>query len=163
MIRTAASRRVFPVLIAIATLTLTACGSSARRSSAPGFPADRQAYGAETSEAAVRTFLDAAAADDYPRMWAVFGTEDGAAIIQFGVEEIEARMIILSRLLRNNGYELRVQNLASYGPNRVRYVVQLLGTRNGNVVLPVLTVPDSGNRWFVEQIDMRRLTTGSSP
>lgn len=111
----------------------------------------------------MRIFLDAAAADDYPRMWAVFGTEDGAAIERFGVADIEARMIVLSRLLRNNGYEMRVENLASYGPKRVRYMVQLRGTRKGNVVLPVLTVPDGTNRWFVEQLDINRITKGSSP
>lgn len=163
MIGSAASRWKLPVLITVTTLMLTACGSSSRRSGTPGLPADRQAYGADTSEAAVRTFLDAAAADDYPSMWAVFGTEDGAAIERFGVRDIEARMIVLSQLLRNNGYEMRVENLASYGPDRVRYIVQLRGTRNGDVALPVLTVPDGSNRWFVEQFDMNRITTGSTP
>lgn len=162
MIRTASSCCVFPALIAVMTLTLTACGSSSRPSDVPGWPADRQAYGADTSEAAVRAFLDAAAAYDYPGMWAVFGTKDGAAIERFGVKDIEARMIVLSRLLRNNGYEMHVENLASYGPNRVRYIVELRGTRKGNVALPVLTVPDGSNRWFVEQLDVNRITTGSS-
>ena len=115
------------------------------------------------SELAVRTFLDAASADDYPRMWRVFGTKDGPAVEQFGIPEIEARMIVLAQLLKNSGYHLRVANLASYGPDRVRYEAQLEGTRKGNVVIPILTVPAGRDRWFVEQLDMDALTGSSFP
>jgi len=157
-----ARQRVQSSLMAVAAVIMTACGSSPRQSTA-GAPTGQQTFGAETSEAAVRTFLDAAAVDDYPRMWAVFGTENGAVVHEYGVQEIEPRMIVLAGLLRNSGYEMRVANLATYGPKRIRYVVQLRNTRAGNVSLPVLTVPDGSGRWFVEQFDMARLTETSGP
>lgn len=111
----------------------------------------------------MRTFLDAVATDDYPRMWRVFGTESGPAVENFGIPEIEARMIVLARLLKNDGYELRVANMASYGPDRIRYEARMEGTRKGSVTVPILTVPADGDRWFVEQLDMDALTAGSLP
>ncbi len=152
-------RRVSPTVFALFVLAWGACSSSSRPADAP-IPGQR-IYGADTSEAAVRAFLDAAAADDYPEMWAVFGTAEGPAVEEFGIAETEARMVVLARLLRNNGYEMRVANLASYGPDRVRYEVRMEGTRKGSVVVPVLTVPDDRERWFVEQLDMGSLTSGS--
>jgi hypothetical protein len=112
---------------------------------------------------AVRTFLDAAAADDYPRMWRVFGTKDGPAVEQFGIPEIEARMIVLAQLLRNSGYDLQVVNRAAYGPDRIRYEARLEGSRKGAVMVPILTVPAGGDRWFVEQLDMDALTGSTLP
>ncbi len=163
MIQTATRRHMLVSLTALVALAMTACGSSSRQFDTAGLPAGQQAYGASTSEQAVRTFFDAAAADDYPGMWAVFGTEDGSAVERFGIQEIEPRMIVLAGLLRNGGYEMRVSNLAIYGPDRVRYMVQLRNTRNGTVDLPVLTVPDGNGQWFVEQLDMDRIAPGSSP
>lgn len=163
MNRIAAFLRMRALLVTIVALTMTACGSSPGRVNAALFPAGQVAYGASTSEDAVRRFFDAAAVDDYPRMWAVFGTEDGPAVERFGIVEIEQRMIVLAGLLRNSGYEMRVANLASYGPNRVRYLVQLRNTRNGTVSLPLLTIPDKDGRWFVEQLVMDRITPLPSP
>jgi len=157
--RSVFGRRVSPAVLVLSVFTWAACNSSGRHADSP-IPG-QQVYGADTSEAAVRAFLDAAAADDYPRMWAVFGTAEGPAVEEFGIPELEARMVVLARLLRNRGYEMRVVNLASYGPDRVRYEVRLDGTRKGSVVVPVLTVPDGRERWFVEQLDMGPLTSGS--
>jgi len=152
-------RRIVPSVLVMVALSWSACSSS-NRSAEVAVP--RQGpYGASTSEAAVRTFLDAAAADDYPRMWAVFGTADGPAVERFGVAEIEARMIVLAQLLRNSSYDMRVANFATHGPDRVRYEVRLEGTRKGSVMVPVLTVPDRSDRWFVEQLDLDPLTSGS--
>ncbi len=164
MNRIAAFRRAqASSLVAVVALVMTACGSSSGQFDAAGFPAVQQAYGTNTSEEAVRAFFDAAAVDDYPRMWAVFGNEDGPAVERFGVQEIEPRMIVLAGLLRNSGYELRVSNLAMYGPKRVRYIVLLRETRKGTVSLPVITVPGRDGQWFVEQLDMDRMTVVSSP
>lgn len=163
MNRTATRRHMQVSLTALVVLAMTACGSSSRQVDRAGSPAGQQAYGANTSEQAVRTFLDAAAADDYPRMWAVFGTKDGPAVERFGIQEIEPRMIILAGLLRNRGYQMRVANLASYGSERVRYMVKLRDTRNGTIELPVLTTPDRTGQWFVEQLEMDRMAPATSP
>lgn len=164
MNRIAAFRRAqASSLVAVVALVMTACGSSSGRFDAAGIPPVQQTYGTNTSEEAVRVFFDAAAVDDYPRMWAVFGNEDGPAVERFGVQEIEPRMIVLAGLLRNSGYELRVSNLAMYGPKRVRYMVLLRETRKGTVSLPVITIPDQDGQWFVEQLEMDRMTVVSSP
>lgn len=161
MIQPAACRSLSAFLFAVLALTTAACGSSPPQSST-GIAGGQQVYGADTSEEAVRAFLDAVATDDLPGMWAVFGTEDGAFVERFGIQETEPRMFILAGLLRNTGYDMRVENFASYGPKRVRYLVQLRDTKNGTVDLPILTVPDDDGHWFVEQLDMDRMTPSSS-
>ncbi len=127
--------------------------------SSPPSPPDT-AYGAVSSEAAVRGFLDAANSGDYDRMGALFGTEKGPAIRELGIEELEARMIVLSKLLRNGGYELRQANLSMLGPDRVRWEAALRSSRKGDVVVPVVTTPDRGGRWFVEWLNVDALTAG---
>lgn len=133
-----------------------ACASSG----APREP-EEPAYGAATSEAAVRAFLDGARAKDYRAMAAHFGTTMGPAEKRFGVAEVEQRMIFLAALLRHDSYQLRVANLAQLGPERVRYVAVLVGTRRGTVELPVVTVPASDGRWYVEQLEVDAL--GATP
>lgn len=146
----------------LAALTVAACGSGSASANnpAPMAVAPAGGYGAESSESAVSRFLDAAATENYPGMWAVFGTSQGAAIERFGVAETESRMVVLSRLLRHRDYEMRVSNLAGLGPNRVRYEVRMNGTRKGDVMVPVVTVPDARGRWYVEQLDADRLSGG---
>jgi len=161
VIHTAACRRLQAFLYAVLALTTAACGSAPPQSST-GIAGGQQVFGADTSEAAVRAFFDAVATDDLPGMWAVFGTEDGAFVERFGIQETELRMFTLAGLLSNTGYDMRVENFASYGPKRVRYVVHLRDTKNGTVDLPVLTVPDADGHWFVEQLDMDRMTPSTS-
>lgn len=153
-----------PIAIGILVTLGAACGSSSSNRSAynpaPVAVAPAGGYGADTSESAVSRFLDAAAAENYSGMWAVFGTSQGAAIERFGVAETESRMVVLSRLLRHRSYEMRVSNLAGLGPNRVRYEVRMNGTRKGDVMVPVVTVPDADGRWYVEQLEADRLSGG---
>lgn len=118
-------------------------------------------YGAATPENAVVQFLDAAQNEDYEGMWTVFGTSEGPAIERFGVQEVEARMVVLSRLLKHRDYELQVANLAGLGPNRTRYEVRMEGTRKGRVVVPFVTAHDDGGRWYVERLDADRLSGGT--
>lgn len=155
--------RRFSVLGGLLVAALgAACGSGggSPNNPAPVAVAPAGGYGAESSESAVSRFLDAAAAENYAGMWAVFGTSQGAAIERFGVVETESRMVVLSRLLRHTDYEMRVSNLAGLGPNRVRYEVRMNGTRKGDVMVPVVTVPDGRGRWYVEQLDAGRLSGG---
>lgn len=145
--------RIAAPLLVLACAALVACASSGPSPSSGEGP-----YGAVSSEAAVRGFLDAADAEDYRRMGQLFGTERGPAVDAFGIEEVEARMIVLSKLLQHTGYTLRQSNLAMLGPDRVRWEAALEGSRNGNVVVPVITVPTGGGRWFVERLTLDALT-----
>jgi hypothetical protein len=148
-----------------ALLALAACGSSGSSNRTGYNPAPvavppAGGYGADSSESAVARFLDAAASENYAGMWAVFGTSEGAAIERFGVAETESRMVVLSRLLKHRDYEMRVSNLAGLGPNRVRYEVRMVGTRKGDVMVPMVTVSDGRGRWYLEQFEADRLSGG---
>lgn len=144
------------VLLALATGALTACSTN----SAGG--TDRS-YGAPTSEMAVRGFLDGANADDYTRMSDLFGNDRGPAIERLGVTNVEQRMIFLSSILKHSSYELRQANLAQLGPDRIRWEASMAGTRKGQVVVPIITVPDGDGRWYVERLNLDALTASSVP
>ena len=120
-------------------------------------------YGAPTSEMAVRGFLDGANAEDYVQMSDLFGTDDGPAVERFGVTDVEQRMIFLSKLLKHESYDLRQANLAQLGPNRVRWEARLEGTRKGDVLVPIVTVPDGRGRWFVERLNVDALSATTVP
>ncbi len=118
------------------------------------------AWGAATSEMAVRTFMDAANVEDFGTMSNLFGTADGPAMEEYGVADVEARMIFLSRLLKHESYTLNQVNLAMLGPDRIRYEVRLTGTRKGDVTVPTIVVPDKSGRWFVERLNVDALAAG---
>lgn len=150
-------------LVALTTVALAACGSSrgAGSSGSAEVSAPVGGYGAESAESAIHRFLDAAQAENYEGMWTVFGTADGPAIERFGVQETESRMIVLARLLKHDGYELRLANLAGLGPRRSRYEVRMTGTRKGSVMVPFVTAQDGRGRWYVEQLQADRLSGGN--
>ena len=146
--RSAADRWV----IGIAMLLTTGCASSG------GTARDNVRYGAATSGQAVAGFLDAGNTRDYDRMGRLFGTKSGPAEAEFGIAEIEQRMIVISSLILHETYTMSEQNLAGLGENRVRYVVTLSGTRKGTVRVPVVTTVDAEARWFVEWLELQSLT-----
>jgi len=157
--RHATGRRATAALALAGALGFVAAGCGGGSPGA-GVSSPVGGYGAATSENAVVQFLDAAQNEDYEGMWTVFGTTRGPAIQRFGVQETEARMVVLSRLLKHRDYELRVANLAGLGPDRTRYEVRMEGTRKGNVMVPFVTVHDGRGRWYVEQLDADRLSGG---
>jgi len=112
---------------------------------------------------AVRGFLDGANADDYSRMSDLFGTEDGPAVDRFGVTDVEQRMIFLAGILKHESYELQQANLAQLGPDRIRWDARMTGTRKGEVVVPIITVPDGAGRWYVERLNLDALTASPVP
>ena len=156
MIRFARARSAWFALLLAGAAGLSSCASS----SSGGSGGVGAAAGAATSEMAVRGFLDAANVEDYSRMMNLFGTENGLAVDEFGVQDVEARMIFLSQLLKHESYTLSQVNLAMLGPDRVRYEVQMSGTRKGSVVVPVIAVPDGSGRWYVERLNVDALTAG---
>lgn len=111
-------------------------------------------YGAPTSEMAVRGFLDGANVEDYERMSELFGTDAGPAVARLGITEVEQRMIVIAKMLKHESYDISQANLAQLGPDRVRWEARLEGTRKGDVVVPVITVPDEAGRWFVERLNL---------
>ncbi|WP_420448178.1 hypothetical protein [Candidatus Palauibacter sp.] len=107
-------------------------------------------YGAESAEVAIGRFLDAARLRDYPAMARLFGTAEGPAERRWGRVETERRMFVLASLLAPRAYGLR-SNPVSEAGGASRWMVDLAGTRNGDVSLPFI-VTSQGDRWFVERI-----------
>ncbi len=151
-------RRYGVAVLAAAMVVATVSGCSTRTSTQGG--AD---HGASTSEMAVRGFLDGANADNYQQMSDLFGTDKGPAVDQFGVTDIEQRMIFLAGILKHESYDLQQANLAQLGPDRIRWEARMTGTRKGSVVVPVVTVPDRAGRWYVEILNLDALTASIVP
>lgn len=156
------AKRVAAGVSLLAAFAFAACGGSGGGSASPGAGVAPPAsgYGAASSDQAVIRFLDAAQSENYEGMWTVFGTAQGPAIERFGVQEVEARMIVLSRLLKHDDYQLHLSNLAGLGPNRARYEVRMQGTRKGVVMVPFVAAHDPQGRWYVEQLEADRLSGG---
>lgn len=120
--------------------------------------ADDDTYGATSAELAVRGFLDAAAGHRYTEMAHLFGTSDGPAEKEFGVDEVEQRMVVLSKLLQHASFTLREPELRVFGPDHQWFVADMTGTRKGAVEVPIVTARTDQDRWFIEQIDLGPLT-----
>lgn len=115
--------------------------------------------GGTSSMAAAEDFLQAANAENYARMTALFGTKKGSAVKRFGLSEVEQRMVVLSALLKHSEYDLQPETNRAVNASQIRYVARLLGTRKGTVDVPIVTATD-GNRWFVEKLEMEQLAGG---
>jgi hypothetical protein len=72
-------------------------------------------------------------------------------------------MIFLAGLLKHQAFELQQANLAQAGPGRIRWEARMEGTRKGSVLVPVITVPDGGGRWFVERLNVDALVARPMP
>lgn len=112
--------------------------------------------GAATPEDAIQSFLNAVKRDDYRAMSSLFGSTEGAALRRLGRTEVEQRMFVLASLLEHDGYALRPSGLTE-GPDAMRYLVDMSGTRNGDVTVPFI-VGSHGGRWYVQQVVTQPLT-----
>lgn len=134
------------LLAAAVVLSSASCASSGGGSAAT----IEQAYGALSAESAVGQFLDAAKRNDYQLMSRLFGTRDGPAVDRLGRIEVEQRMFVLAAFLKHDSYSMRRMPVAE-AEGQQRLAVDMVGTRNGDLTVPFLTVVSKG-RWFVEQI-----------
>lgn len=137
------------------------CGGGGRTD--PGLP-----EGASSPDGAVEAFLSAAkeahearargelgqADRAYDRMAAVFGTESGTIRRSRSSEEVRSRMIVLSACLRPSSFRIvSGGDVDSRMEGRVVVTVEL---RRADQVhtLPFRVVRGSGDRWFIEQIEL---------
>lgn len=133
----------------VAAVAAAGCASAAP--AGDGLP-----YGEETPEMAVQAFLEAAKREDYRGMARLFGTPEGPAERRFGRAEVEQRMFVLAALLVHERFGVRRSGFTE-GPDRLRLVADMVGTRSGNVGVPFV-VAFHRDRWFVEQVVTDRLT-----
>jgi hypothetical protein len=145
-------RVVFPLLVLAPVVAVLGCASGGSQIYAD------EAYGAGTPQLAVSAFLTAAKQSDYGTMANLFGTEDGPAEVKWGRADVEQRMYVLAALLNHRSYELRLLNVAGE-PNTIRVIADMVGTQNGNVSVPFVTI-SNGGRWFVSQVMTRALDSG---
>ena len=122
---------------------------------------DEALYGAASAETAVRACVEAAAEEDYRRMGRLFGTAEGPAERRMSRSELDQRMFILAALLDHQEAAVRRSPLTE-GPDQVRFMVDLVGTRNGNVTVPFIAISSRG-RWYVERVITEPLTRGNGP
>ncbi len=138
-------------------ISLPGCASSKSSAGTPPTGQTSSAvYGAASAEEAVRSFLDAAQAQDYGRMRRVFGTNGGPAENQWGVQEVEQRMVVLSGMLLHQAYSLRPLELGYMREDQRGFVATIIGTRYGNANVPITVVVADG-RWYVEQLGVDSL------
>lgn len=136
-------------------LTLVACG--------PRIPPAEQGPGAVAPEAAVERFLRLVGDKNYVQMGWVFGTDDGPLIRRDPPPEVERRMYALARVLEHTGFEVRSQSPV---PGRSGNAVQLavmLRQRARELEVPFTAVRGPDGRWFVEQIDIEKITASPPP
>lgn len=146
-------RRVWIPLLGLGSLLASACATGG------GLSEDEALYGAASAETAVRAFLEAAGEEDYRRMGRLFGTAEGPAERTMSRSELDQRMFILAAFLDHDTASVRRSQLTE-GPNRIRFLVDLTGTRNGNVTVPFIATSSRG-RWYVERVITDALSRGT--
>ena len=147
------------LVLAGPTLAISLPGCASSKSGPGAIPSGQTAstlYGAPSAEEAVRSFLDAAQAQQYGQMRRLFGTNGGPAENEWGVQQVEQRMVVLSGMLLHQAYSLRTLELGYLREDQRGFVATIIGTRYGNANIPITVVLADG-RWYVEQLGMDSL------
>ncbi len=142
--------------LAAALAIVVSLGGAGCASGGSGAASQEGVPGGGTAEEAVQAFLEAANVDDYRAMTRLFGSVDGPALQRMDQAELEQRMFVLAALLEHESYVLRRSGLTE-GPNEIRFLVDMVGTRNGEVTVPVVAATHGG-RWYVQQVVTGPLT-----
>lgn len=144
-------RRIPSVLSALLLLAaLAACGGGGgmRASSTPG---------GEAPAITVERFLRLASQREYAAMGQVFGTVQGAISQRDPVNEVERRMFAIASVLQNRGFSIRDTSPIPGRPEAVQVMVRLQ-SRTGDSDVPFTVVRGPSSRWFVEIVDLERVT-----
>ena len=111
--------------------------------------------GAADAASALRGFMDAARAQNIQGISAYWGDKDGTARGRFPKAEEEQREIIMARCLRHDRYDV-IGDAPAVGGGRT-FAISL--SRPGKAATTnVDVVPATDHRWYVQKVDMDRLT-----
>ena len=133
-----------------ALLMMAAC-TGAAQGRAPSQP------GGAAPAATVERFLRLAADKNYVQMGYVFGTREGPIIRRDPESQVQRRMFAIASILENQRFVIRGEQPI---PGRIGEAVQLTVqiTQRGQARDVPFVVVKGGDRWYVEQIDLEKIT-----
>jgi len=138
------------ISLVAALLALAACTGGGRTTAQTGQP------GGSAPAATVERFLQLVGQKNYVQMGYVFGNSEGPIIERDERRQVERRMFAIAGILQNDRFVIRDQSQIPGRPEAVQFNVQL--TQRGQAYDVPFVVVRSGERWFVEQVDLERLT-----
>ncbi len=148
------STALLPLLLLLATV-LPACGGGQGTSRAP---APRSEPGATAPAAAVERFLRLAGEKEYSEMGWIFGTREGAILNRDEPRAVERRMYALASILGHEEFVIREQAPVPGRAGEAVRVVAQLRHRGRNVDVPFTAVRSAAGRWYVEVVEVEKLT-----
>ncbi|HEX5726226.1 MAG TPA: hypothetical protein VFX98_12215 [Longimicrobiaceae bacterium] len=135
--------------LVLALLVLAACGGGGPRpSSVPGGAAPA---------VTVERFLRLAEQKEYGEMGYLFGNREGSVMERHPANEVEQRMYAIATVLEHRGFALRQPQQIPGRPEAVQVTVQL-ESRAGSRQVPFTVVRGPADRWYIEIIDLERIT-----
>jgi hypothetical protein len=147
-------RRILALVPAL--LLLAACGGGGG-GRAGGGPAPQGTPGGTAPAATVERFLRLAAEKNYAQMGYVFGTAEGAIASRDPAPQVERRMYALASVLENQRFVIRGEQPVPGRSGTAVDVDVVLTQRTGVHSVP-FTVVRAGDRWFVEKVDLEKIT-----
>lgn len=108
----------------------------------------------------VERFLQAVNAEDIESMSRLFGTAQGP--VTGDRMQLETELALISRILRHEDYRV-VSDRKAFGRQAETHRIGVNLTIDGEVVSDVafLVVQAAGGRWFVECVDLEKVTSGT--
>jgi hypothetical protein len=138
--------------LTFALFLLAGCGGGGR-----GMAPPRGGPGGTAPASTVERFLRLAAAKEYGQMGYVFGTAQGSIAQRDAAPTVERRMFALATILEHDRFAIREeQPIPGRTGQAVQVNVQLTRGRQARTV-PFVVVR-GGDRWYVEQVDLEKVT-----
>jgi hypothetical protein len=135
----------------VLVVVLAACGGGRRTVPSTG-------PGASAPAAAVERFLRLVAAKQYLEMGQVFGTKDGPIAGRDPASEVERRMYAVASILEHQRFSIRDEGPIPGRTGEAYRFTAELENRGRTSQVPFTVVRGPGNLWFVEQVDLERVT-----
>lgn len=150
---TRSSGHVRPAVVGLLVLTLAA-GACTTQRAANG---SSDAMAGMAPMLSVERFLQAANARDFEAMGQLFGTADGP--VDRDAQELELQMATMAEILRHQDYQIVSEQRAPGRENPTNRIGVNM-RKNDQTIRDVgfFVVQTADGRWFVEQIELEKIT-----
>lgn len=138
--------------LAFLLLALTACGGGGGQGGHL-----RSNPGGTAPAVTVEQFLRLAAQKQYADMGYIFGTREGPVAGRDPAPEVERRMYAIAAVLEHQRFSIRDSSPVPGSPQTMQVSVEL-EHRGRKSQVPFTVVRGPGERWFVETIDLEKVT-----